>query len=108
MASSPARTPHVKVPRSAALWLADIVSYGYAFAFVTATLVLDLAFTVWQGVAIMALFLVLRAVANEIRHELRREAVREARRIGALRERSPSRWTPEQRDGVGRAFDLSA
>lgn len=107
MASSP-RAPKVYVPRSPSLWLADLISYGYAAAFIISTLAFDLAFTVWQGLAIMALFVLLRGVANEIRRDLRRDAVREARRLAALQERSPSRWSVEQRDGLGRALDASA
>jgi hypothetical protein len=88
--------------------LADVISYGYAFAIVWATLQFDLMFEIWQGVALMVLFVALRGVAHEIRKDVRRQVMRDARRSAAMRAQSPSRWTVEQRDGVGRRVDIGA
>lgn len=88
--------------------LADVISYGYAFAIVWATLQFDLAFAVWQGIALMVLFVALRGVAHELRKDARRQILREARRTAAVRAQSPSRWSVEQRDGMGRRVDRDA
>jgi hypothetical protein len=88
--------------------LADVISYGYAAAIVFATLQLDLKFSVLEGIGIMVLFVVLRAVANEIRKDVRKQAIVTAKRHAALRAQSPSRWTVEQKDGLGRRIDLGA
>jgi hypothetical protein len=88
--------------------LADAISYGYAFVIVWATLQFDLMFQVWQGVALMVLFVALRGVAHEIRKDVRRQVMRDARRAAAMRAESPARWSVEQRDGVGRRVDIGA
>lgn len=88
--------------------LADVISYGYAFVIVWATLQFDLLFELWQGVALMVLFVALRGVAHEMRKDARRQVLRDARRAAAMRAESPARWTVEQRDGVGRRVDLGA
>lgn len=88
--------------------LADVISYGYAIGVVWATLAFDMQFQLWQGIAIMVLFVLLRGVAHELRKDARRAALREARRKAALRAQSPSRWTAEQRDGLGRRVDVGA
>ncbi|MCW2924352.1 MAG: hypothetical protein JWM98_1756 [Thermoleophilia bacterium] len=88
--------------------LADVFSYGYAAVVILATLQFDLQFELWQGVAAMVLFLMLRGVAHELRKDARRAALREARRLTALRAQSPSRWSVEQRDGLGRRVDAGA
>ena len=104
MAASPAPAAPLKVSTNTpSVVLADVVSYGYAAVVVWATLQFDLAFEVWQGVAIMCLFVVLRGVAHA-----RRTALRTARRHAALRAQSPARWTVEQKDGLGRRVDLGA
>lgn len=88
--------------------LADVISYGYAFVIVLATLQFDLVFHLWQGIALMVLFVALRGVAHEIRKDARRQLLREARRHAAMRAQSPSRWSVEQRDGLGRRVDTGA
>lgn len=109
MAASPAPAAPIKVSTNTpSVVLADVISYGYAAVVVWATLHFDLAFQLWQGIAIMVLFVVLRGVAHELRKDARRTALREARRTAALRAQSPSRWTVEQRDGLGRRVDLGA
>jgi hypothetical protein len=112
MAASPRPAAPIKPSRvstnTPSAVLADVVSYGYAALVMFATLQFDLAFTIWQGIAIMVLFVLLRAVAHEIRKEARRTVMREARAKAALRAESPSRWTVEQRDGLGRRVDLGA
>lgn len=117
MASSPAaartttaRPPApIKVPGSSPLVLiADVVSYGYAFVVVLATLQLGLEFTMVQAVLIMCVFVALRGVAHEIRKDARRAAMRDARRLATLRSQSPARWSAEQRDGLGRRIDTGA
>ncbi len=107
MAASPAPAAPLKVSTNTpSVVLADVVSYGYAAVVVWATLQYDLAFQVWQGVAIMILFVVLRGVAHELRKDARRTALHDARRRAALRAQSPARWNVEQRDGLGRRVDL--
>ncbi len=109
MAASPAPAAPIKVSTNTpSVLLADVISYGYAALVILATLHFDLAFQLWQGIAIMVLFVVLRGVAHELRKDARRTALREARRKAALRAQSPSRWTVEQRDGLGRRIDLGA
>ncbi|MBC7460291.1 MAG: hypothetical protein H7287_02915 [Thermoleophilia bacterium] len=115
MASSPAATKisprppaPLRVGSQPSVILADVISYGYAAGIVLATLQLDLQFTLLQGIGIMVLFVVLRGVALEIRKDARKQLLQEARRRAALRAQSPSRWTVEQRDGVGRRIDLGA
>ncbi len=103
MASSPRPTP-----TSPSVLLADVISYGYAAAVVLATLQFGLVFEPWQAVAVMILFVLLRGVAHELRKDARRVAVAQARRIAAMRAQSPSRWTVEQRDGLGRRVDTGA
>ena len=88
--------------------LADVISYGYAFVIVWATLQYDLMFEVWQGIALMVLFVALRGVAHEMRKDARRAVLRDARRMAALKAEAPSRWTVEQRDGLGRRVDTGA
>jgi hypothetical protein len=88
--------------------LADVISYGYAAVILFATLQFDLQFTLVEGIGIMVLFVVLRGVAHEIRKDARKQALIVARRQAALRAQSPSRWTVEQRDGIGRRVDLDA
>ena len=107
MAASPAPAAPIKVSTNTpSVVLADVLSYGYAAVVVWATLQFDLAFEIWQGVAIMILFVVLRGVAHELRKDARREALRTARRQAALRAQSPTRWSVEQKDGLGRRVDL--
>ena len=107
MAASPAPAAPIKVSTTTpSVLLADVISYGYAAIVIWATLQFDLAFQVWQGVAIMVLFVVLRGVAHELRKDARRTALREARRHAAVRAQHPSRWTVEQKDGFGRRVDL--
>ena len=112
MAASPRPAAPIKAPRVSTntplVLLADAISYGYAFVIVWATLQFDLMFEVWQGVALMILFVALRGVAHEIRKDVRRQVLRDARRRAALKAESPSRWTVEQRDGLGRRVDLGA
>lgn len=88
--------------------LADVISYGYAVVLILATLHFNLQFELWQGIAVMVLFVLLRGVAHEIRKDARTAALRAARRTAALRAQSPSRWTVEQRDGLGRRVDAGA
>lgn len=88
--------------------LADVISYGYALVICWATLHFDLVFEVWQGIALMVLFVALRGVAHELRKDARREVLRDARRRAALKAESPARWTVEQRDGLGRRVDAGA
>ena len=90
------------------IMLADVISYGYAFIAIWATLQFDIAFQVWQGIAVMVMFVLLRGVAHELRKQARRDALRDARRLAALRAQSPSRWNVEQRDGLGRRVDVGA
>ncbi len=107
MAASPAPAAPLKVSTNTpSVVLADVVSYGYAVAVGWATLQFDLAFQIWQGVAVMVLFVVLRGVAHELRKDARRTALRDARPTAALRAQSPARWSVEQRDGLGRRVDL--
>ena len=108
MASSPARpAAPIKVSTTTpSVLLADVISYGYALVVVIATLQMDLAFEIWQGVAIMVLFVVLRGIAHELRKDARRTIMREARRTAALRAQSPALWSTEQRDGLGRRVDI--
>ena len=112
MAASPRPAAPIKPRRvstnTPTVLLADAISYGYAFAIVSATLQLDLAFELWKGIALMVLIVALRGVAHEIRKDVRRQVVRDARRAAAMRAQSPSRWTVEQRDGVGRRIDIGA
>lgn len=109
MAASPAPAAPIKVSTNTpSVMLADVVSYGYAAVVVWSTLQFDLMFQLWQGIAIMALFVVLRGVAHELRKDARRTALREARRMAALRAQSPSHWNVEQRDGIGRRIDVGA
>ena len=109
MASSPAPAAPLKVSANTpSVLVADVISYGYAAVVMWATLAYDLAFQLWQGVLIMVLFVVLRGVAHELRKDARRTALRAARRTAALRAKSPSRWTTEQRDGLGRRIDRGA
>jgi hypothetical protein len=88
--------------------LADFISFGYAAAVIWATLQFDLQFTLPTGIGIMVLFVVLRGVAHEIRKDARKTVLRDAKRLAALRAQSPSRWTVEQRDGLGRRIDIGA
>ena len=112
MAASPRPAAPIKSTRvstnTPVVLLADAISYGYAVVIVWATLQFDLMFEVWQGVALMVLFVALRGVAHEIRKDARKQVMRDARRRAALKAESPSRWTVEQRDGVGRRVDLGA
>jgi hypothetical protein len=98
----------VRVPATPLGVIADLVSFGYALVVVVATLQFDLTFTVLQAVLIMVLFVVLRAVAHEIKRDARRTFLAKERRSAELRAASPARWTVEQRDGVGRYVDLGA
>ena len=100
------RTP--KHPSSPALVAADVVSYGYAAVVVWATMYFNLAFSWPEGIAIMVLFVLLRAVAHEIRRDLRRKRHDDWVRAAAEKERSPSRWSVDQREGRGRRVDASA
>lgn len=93
---------------AASVLLADVVSYGYAAVVVWATLQFDLSFELWQGIALMVMFVGLRWVANEMRRDLRRTQVQHARRTAELRLQSPVRWSVEQRDGLGRRVDVGA
>ncbi|MCW2927109.1 MAG: hypothetical protein JWM86_1077 [Thermoleophilia bacterium] len=110
MATSPARpaAPIRTSTTTPSVLLADVISYGYAAAVMWATLAFDLNFQVWQGVAVMVMFVLLRAIASELRKDARREVLRAARVNAAQRAASPARWTVEQRDGVGRRVDLGA
>lgn len=109
MAASPRPAAPLKVSTNTpSVVLADVVSYGYAVAVIWGTLAFDLQFQLWQGIAVMVMFVLLRGVAHELRRDARRTALREARRAAALRAKSPSRWTVEQRDGLGRHVDLGA
>ncbi len=109
MAASPRPAAPIKVSTNTpSVILADVISYGYAALVMWATLAYDLQFQLWQGIAIMVLFVVLRGVAHEVRKDARRTALREARRKAALRVQSPDRWTVEQRDGLGRRVDIGA
>lgn len=109
MAPSPRPTAPIKVSATTpSVVLADVISYGYAVAVVWGTLAFDLQFQLWQGVAIMVLFVLLRGIAHEIRKDARRTALKDARRTAALRAQSPDRWTVEQRDGLGRRVDVGA
>ena len=114
MASSPAATQTsrpsapLRVGSQPSVVLADVISYGYALAIVLATLQFDLQFSIIQGIGLMVLFVVLRGVAHEIRKDARKQLLVEARRRAALRAQSLSRWTVEQRDGIGRRIDLGA
>ena len=115
MASSPAVAPAsrrsnapVRISTMPSVLLADVISYGYAAVVVWATLQFDLQFTLPVGIGIMALFVVLRGVAHEIRKDARKAVLRDAKRLAALRAQSPSRWSVEQRDGLGRRIDLGA
>lgn len=112
MAASPRPAAPINAPRvstnTPSVLLADVVSYGYAVVIMWATLQYSLVFEVWQGVALMVLFVCLRGVAHEMRKDARREVLRDARRMAALRASAPSRWTVEQRDGIGRRVDTGA
>lgn len=116
MASSPRATTSLKrqpkqrqvSANTPTVLLADFISYGYAAVVILGTLQFDLQLQLWHGVVMMALFVMLRAVANELRKDARRDALREARRMSALRAQSPSRWNVEQRDGLGRRVDAGA
>lgn len=109
MAASPRPTAPIKVSTNTpTVVLADVISYGYAFAVIWGTLAFDLHFQLWQGIAIMCLFVALRGVARELRKDARKSAIRDARRRAAIRAGSPSRWTVEQRDGIGRRVDVGA
>lgn len=88
--------------------LADIFSYGYAVVVMWATLVFDLQFAMWQGITLMVVFVALRGIARELRKDARRLQLQDARRVAALRAQSPSRWSVEQRDGLGRRVDTGA
>lgn len=113
MASSPRRPAAPINPRrvstnTPSTILADVISYGYAAVLIWATLQFDLQFQLWQGIAVMVLFVLLRGVAHEIRKDVRKAVLRDARRMAALRAEAPSRWTAEQRDGLGRRVDFGA
>lgn len=112
MAASPRPAAPINTRRvstnTPAVVLADVISYGYAAVIMLATLQFDLAFQLWQGIAIMVLFVLLRGVAHELRKDARKAVLSKARATAALRAESPSRWTVEQRDGVGRRVDLGA
>lgn len=111
MAPSPAaRRPQapLKIPFNPLLMLADVISYGYAAVVVFATLQFEWQFTVPEAIGVMVVFVLLRAVAHEIRKDARKHAIREARKVAALRAESPARWSAEQRDGMGRRVDQRA
>ncbi len=109
MAASPRPSAPIKLSTTTpSVILADVISYGFAAAVIWATLALDLQFALWQGIAVMVLFVLLRGVAHEIRKDARRTALRDARKRAALRAQSPSYWTVEQRDGLGRRVDIGA
>lgn len=105
--SAPIR-PKTSLTSNPSVLLADVISYGYAVTIMWATLQFDLQFAVWQGIAIMVLFVMLRGVAHELRKDARRATLAEARRMATLRAQSPARWTVEQRDGLGRRVDTGA
>jgi hypothetical protein len=109
MAASPRPAAPLKISTTTpSVLLADVISYGYGIAVVWGTLVMDLQFQLWQGVAIMSLFVILRGVAHELRKDARREAMRDARRRAHVRSQSPALWNVEQRDGLGRRVDIGA
>ena len=118
MASSPARRrplhsmPAAPVARRSAsastAFVADVVSFGYVLAAVVATIAFDIQFSVVQVLVVIALFGALRWVAHEIRSEADGAKLDDARRRAALRAQSPSRWSVEQRDGLGRRVDTGA
>lgn len=110
MATSPRTAAPIRTPRitNGSIVLADVVSYGYAAAIILSTLQFDLQFAMWQGITLAVLFVALRGVAHELRKDARREYLREARRRAEVRAQAPSRWTVEQRDGLGRRVDLGA
>lgn len=109
MTASPRPAAPIKVStRTPSVLLADVISYGYAVGVVWATMAFDLQFQMWQGVAIMVLFVCLRGIAHELRKDARRSAIQSARRRAALKSSSPAMWTVEQRDGVGRRIDVGA
>jgi hypothetical protein len=112
MAASPRPAAPIKPRRvstnTPSVVLADVISYGYAAVLILATLQFDLAFQLWQGIAIMVLFVLLRGVAHELRKDARKAVLQRERAAARLRAESPARWTVEQRDGVGRRIDLGA
>jgi len=112
MASSPSAPRAHSTPRitsnTPSVLLADVISYGFAAAVAFSALQLDMQFQLWQAVVLCVLFVLLRGVANELRRDAHKAAVRNARRIAAHRAQSPSRWTVEQRDGLGRRVDVGA
>lgn len=118
MASSPTRQhslssiPAAPIARrstaSSTALVADVVSFGYVLAAVVATIAFDIQFSVIQVLVIIALFGALRWVAHEIRSEADSAKLDDARRRAALRAQSPSRWSVEQRDGLGRRVDTGA
>ena len=65
MAPSPRPTAPIKVSATTpSVVLADVISYGYAVAVVWGTLAFDLQFQLWQGVAIMVLFVFVIMMLN--------------------------------------------
>lgn len=88
--------------------LANAISYGYAVIVVLAVVQLHVHVTLITAAALVALFVVLRVVARQVRSDARAHIVHEAARRAALRAQSPSRWTVEQRDGLGRRIDAGA
>src|SRR5262245_54079498 len=97
MAASPRPAAPIKPRRvstnTPTTLLADAISYGYAFVIIWATMQFDLMFDLWQGIALMVLFVLLRGVAHEIRKDVRKQVMRDARRAAALRAESPRHWT---------------
>lgn len=101
-------TPSREPLTSPLLVAVDVMAYAYALVVVLATLHYDLAFAPWQAVAVVAVFLVMRVLARDLRRECHQEAVRVARSRARVAAASPARWSVEQRDGHGRRLDSRA
>jgi hypothetical protein len=98
----------LRTPAAGAALLADVVSFTFVLTAIVAVAAFNVDLGVVQVLAVMALFGGLRYVAHELRTDADRAAVAHARRLAALRAQSPSRWTVEQRDGLGRRVDSGA
>lgn len=101
------RTGQPATARVSPATIADVFSYGYALAGLLAAAVLVVP-TVFQAIAMIAIFLLMRIAASTIRDDERARELDRARRLAELRASSPRRWTVEQRDGIGRRVDIGA
>lgn len=62
--------------------LADVTSWGFAAIVLILAFATEMTLALWQGVVLAAMFLLMRAIAREIRAEHARLIVHENRRQG--------------------------